>query len=115
MGGKPVRSRPWKGSSVSETRDRAAPSHSGVWYLLHREKRAAEAQLHDGGKKNLKRKLKKQRITGPMNGDAGDKLGATGNKHRTEPGTDNTSKDFPVSHPGLRGWSVNLRILLVRA
>lgn len=34
---KPVRSLPWKGSSVSETRDRAAPSHSGVWYLFRRK------------------------------------------------------------------------------
>lgn len=35
----PVRSRPWKGSSVSETRDRAAPSHSGVSYLFSRKKK----------------------------------------------------------------------------
>lgn len=35
--GEPVRSLPWKGSSVSETRDRAAPSHSGIWYLFRGE------------------------------------------------------------------------------
>lgn len=32
---------------MSETRDRAAPSHSGVWYLLHREERTAETWLHE--------------------------------------------------------------------
>lgn len=44
---KPVRSLPWKGSSVSETRERAAPSHSGVWYLLHKEERTAGTWVHE--------------------------------------------------------------------
>lgn len=46
---KPVRSLPWKGSSMSETRERAAPSHSGVWYLLHKEERTAGTWLHETG------------------------------------------------------------------
>lgn len=40
----PGSSRPWKGSSTSETRDRAALSHSGVWYLLQQRGRQERHQ-----------------------------------------------------------------------
>lgn len=32
---------------MSETRDRAAPSHSGVWYLFQREERTAGTWRHE--------------------------------------------------------------------
>lgn len=48
----PGSSRPWKGSSTSETRERAALSHSGVWYLL--QQRGRQERDHQ-----LERKAKK--------------------------------------------------------
>lgn len=48
----PGSSRPWKGSSTSETRERAALSHSGVWYLLQQRGRQERGQ-------QLERKAKK--------------------------------------------------------
>lgn len=52
--GKPVRSRPWKGSSVSKTRDRAAPSHSGVWYLFREKTNPVKPHEEKSNKSKVK-------------------------------------------------------------
>lgn len=48
----PGSSRPWKGSSTSETRERAALSHSGAWFLLQqRGRQEGDQQLEIKTKK----------------------------------------------------------------
>lgn len=48
----PGSSRPWKGSSTSETRDRAALSHSGALFLLQqRGRQEGDQQLETKAQK----------------------------------------------------------------